>query len=554
LKNIVSYNIVLAIFSPLQILNINIIITNIFDILVISTVKMKQKLSQLAQTNIHLRNEKTKYNNQKNRALKFEKLYKEEKQKNLELELKIKELKQDKETDKHTIENYQRMIFHKKSKSCDNKTKHKSIFNEAKQVKRTNESYKKAIPKKENIDFVFEYNISNCKDCWNSLINNTKYQKYIEDIDNSFVAKQSNKVITKEIIESWYCNKCKKYSSLKNIPKSPIIFGENIRMFINFQSTILRISYSMIQNFLKIMYNIEISEGEIKNILAKEAKVLRPEYERIRKTITSQKWVHFDETWWLVQQEEDWKYAWCMTWTETEDVLFDIWIGRWGWAVKMLAQNIKENEVERKKKKSEEKIIEFVWISDNYWWYTNKFENHQLCWAHPDRKIRDLTESKSLDEDKLERCKITNKSFSKLYKTVRNEIDKEDKLVKNNKSSSEEEREKLKNKLMKKFEKITQIHKNDPKKLVTYKNTLAKYKEKYFVCILIHWIPADNNKAERSLRHLVLKRKLCNWSINKKSASYMSINYSVLLSLYWKNPKQLFNSYKLFRDNYFKFI
>jgi hypothetical protein len=38
---------------------------------------------------------------------------------------------------------------------------------------------------------------------------------------------------------------------------------------------------------------------------------------------------------------------------------------------------------------------------------------------------------------------------------------------------------------MNKFEKIIQIHKNDPKKLITYKNTLAKYKEKYFVCILI---------------------------------------------------------------------
>jgi len=45
----------------------------------------------------------------------------------------------------------------------------------------------------------------------------------------------------------------------------------------------------MIQNFLKIMYGIDISEGEIKNILAKEAEILRPEYERLRKTITSQK-------------------------------------------------------------------------------------------------------------------------------------------------------------------------------------------------------------------------------------------------------------------------
>jgi len=75
---------------------------------------MTQKISQLAQTNIHLRNEKVKYNNQKNRAFKFEKLYKEEKEKRIDLELKIKNLKQEKETDKNTIEEYKRMIFHKK--------------------------------------------------------------------------------------------------------------------------------------------------------------------------------------------------------------------------------------------------------------------------------------------------------------------------------------------------------------------------------------------------------------------------------------------------------
>jgi hypothetical protein len=90
-----------------------------------------------------------------------------------------------------------------------------------------------------------------------------------------------------------------------------------------------------------------------------------------------------------------------------------------------------------------------------------------------------------LDEEKLERCKITSKEFSKLYKIIREEIKKENLLVKNNNPSNEEQRIELKNKLMKKFEKITTIHKNDPKKLVTYKNTLSKYIKKYFVCILI---------------------------------------------------------------------
>jgi hypothetical protein len=60
-------------------------------------------------------------------------------------------------------------------------------------------------------------------------------------------------------------------------------------MFINFQITIVKMEYSIVKTFLKIIYGIEISEGEIRNILAREALLLTPEYEKIRKRITYQK-------------------------------------------------------------------------------------------------------------------------------------------------------------------------------------------------------------------------------------------------------------------------
>jgi uncharacterized protein with PIN domain len=99
------------------------------------------------------------------------------------LEEKVKSLLQDKETNKQTIEEYQRMIFHKKSKSCDKETAHKSIFNEAKNIKRTKESYKKELPKKNEITDSFEYGIDRCPQCETKLVNFKKYKKYIEDID-----------------------------------------------------------------------------------------------------------------------------------------------------------------------------------------------------------------------------------------------------------------------------------------------------------------------------------------------------------------------------------
>ena len=73
-------------------------------------------MSELSKIKQQLRNEKTKYNNKKNRSEKFENLYKEEKQKNLKKDEIIKDLKQKEETNKQTIEEYQRMLFHKKSR------------------------------------------------------------------------------------------------------------------------------------------------------------------------------------------------------------------------------------------------------------------------------------------------------------------------------------------------------------------------------------------------------------------------------------------------------
>lgn len=525
---------------------------------------MSQKISELSQVKIHLRNEKTKYNTQKKRALRFEERYKEEQRKNAVLNEQIQKLEEELIQVKQTNEEYARMIFRGKSKQdwspSDEGTEkqaelqldaHTSIFNEVKNKKRSKDSYKKALPKKKEIGMSRDHPVDGCQHC-KLLFKETEYVKrYIEDISQSFVSKDSNKIIIEDVIERWFCKKCRRYSSGKPISTTPFTYGENIRMFINFQITVLKMSHSDVQTFLDILYNIQVSSWEITNILREEANILTPEHARIRKLITQQKWVHFDETGWLVRQD-DWKdvgkYAWCMTGTETEDVLYSLWIWRWWWAVKRLAQNIEENAKDRREKKKEEAIIEFVWISDWYGWYTNKFEKHQLCWAHPYRKIKDLMESDTLNTTQKERVEKTHKAFKKIYQSVREFVQTENTKIDKNIPSTWEEKQDFKNKCIKKLETVLKIHTNDPKKLITYKKTMSKYIDKYFVCILVPWIPPDNNKAERALRHLVLKRKMSHGSVNAETAHMMSINYTVLLSWYRNSPRQFFDFYKAMRS------
>ena len=158
-----------------------------------------------------------------------------------------------------------------------------------------------------------------------------------------------------------------------------------------------------------------------------------------------------------------------MTGTETREVIFSLGENRGGGMVDTLIGRKLEGE----------EMVSFVGISDGYAAYTNAFRVHQLCWAHPQRKLRDLTETQILESGALEQCKITYKKFSKLYTRVRDETKKE-----KDHPTNDEYRKNLKDELMKQLEILTLSHKDDPPKLITYKTTLWKYREKYFVCIL----------------------------------------------------------------------
>ncbi len=155
----------------------------------------------------------------------------------------------------------------------------------------------------------------------------------------------------------------------------------------------------------------------------------------------------------------------------------------------------------------------------------NTFEVHQLCWAHPHRKLRDLKDSNTLAQEKREHCRNAFERFATLYCEVRETRATPFVL---------REREEKKVVLMEQFDIIATAHPDDPLKLAKIKKRLRERKEQYFTCVIREGIPTDNNKAERALRHLVLKRKISFGSKTQAGADTLSIIASVLLSLKWR--------------------
>lgn len=365
-------------------------------------------------------------------------------------------------------------------------------------------SYRRPVPNR--ITETKRHPVRCCAHCARTLKNKSLNTFYEEDIPLPIQT-----VVVKHEVETGYCPMCKRVSSGCVIPSKKSILGEKVRKYICLLSIGNRLSHSQIKTHLKDVFALSVSLGEVGNILKEEADTLRPAYERLKKSVTNQAAVHYDETGWKVAREEQGKFAWVAAGTENNDTVFAL--GR-----------------SRGKGNIGELGIAHVGISDDYGAYKNAFPAHQLCWAHPQRKLREVAESTEIPEEKRENCKNAYFQFSKLYKNIRQSL--------GNKLSPH-----LKRKFQTIFREITESHFLDPTPLSKIKESLKRNKEKYFTFLRHPGIPIDNNKAERALRHLVLKRKISFGSKTQRGAETTSILASVILSLKWNDPEHWFKKY-----------
>lgn len=406
------------------------------------------------------------------------------------------------------IEELERMVFGKKKKKKEDKDGGSEKKDEGKKSDKQKIHHRRPVPKEEEVTKKEPHPIDTCADCGTTLEKKTVVVFYVEDII------LGSKEVTKHTVEKGWCPSCKKWVSAIPLPFAKVVIGEKAKIYLCYLSILLRLSFEQIRTLFMTTYHFDISDGEISHILEKESVRLRPEYEALKEKIRKQKGVHYDETSWKVQNEEFGNHAWVMTGTETPDAVFDCGKSRG----KKVAEGLKGES-------------EHIGISDDYGAYRNMFTLHQLCWAHPNRKFRDLAESETLEKRFLLSCQKTHKEFSDLYHEVSLILAR---------SFNLRDRMKILPDLLARFDEIAKENKLDPKKLAVLKASLRKNRDCYFVCVVHEGIPADNNKAERSLRHLILKRNSSFGSKTQRGAERTSILASVILSLFWNKPTDFF--------------
>jgi transposase len=359
-------------------------------------------------------------------------------------------------------------------------------------------SYRRKKPKKNEITKQVTYPIHQCPDCGEELTNKKIHIRYEEDIVLAALTNQSQSTVEEQHIESGYCQNCKRRWHAKNIPPQLVTIGQQTRTFITYANYISRLSFSQIKDWLRDMYQLEISSGEIANILEDNASKLQPEYHRLLAKIRKKPIIHIDETSHLENGQKKW--LWLVTPTDTEEAVYQIgWRGK-GEALKLLGTDFNG-----------------VLVHDNYGAYSKLGVTHQLCWAHLIRKARDVAKTKTLKSKVKVVCTKLHQRLQALH----------DLLVEASVSDLK--------KLNQQLDLILRKNKLYPAKIVQLQNEIRKNRDRLFTCVTTPEVPTTNNKAERKLRPMVLKRKNSFGTRSLKGSQTFAVNASVVLSAWWEH-------------------
>lgn len=428
------------------------------------------------------------------------------------LEAKVAEQNQIIETLKLQLEELQRIVFGKNKKPPAAPVNQPSVDDDKANDRKSRapSSYRRPMPKDEEVTAEENKPLASsaCPDCQSALINIHWVVRYLEDI-----LLPVKKIIKRLKIQVGFCPKCRRQRQAMPVSAHTVSLGTNIQQAILYWTYVSRLSFQQIIDTARDLYDFKLSDGEIAHILATGSNKLEVSYEQLKQRIRGSPSLHFDETGYKQQGGE--KYAWVMTPSNSEEAVF------------LVGRN-------RGKGNATELAGDFsgVRVTDCYPAYDNMTGGHQACWSHPLRYARDLASSQDLSAEKRVLCQSFYQQVKDIYAQVRVVVQQPFEPLKRTQAYED---------LRKQLDILAKSPcQPAPKKLLDLKQRFKNYAHEFLTCLLYENVPADNNKAERKLRHLVLKRKVSFGTKSAKGSKIFSINASVLLSWWWSERENFF--------------
>lgn len=295
---------------------------------------------------------------------------------------------------------------------------------------------------------------------------------------------QPVEIIEHQVIKRW-CPACQRWHSPK-LDLSGQVFGQGrigvrIASLIAFLALVLRVPIRRIQAYLRSLHRLSISTGEIVELLHQVRRTLQGELDTLKQQARASPVLHGDETGWRENGQNG--YIWAFS-TPGEDAVryYEYDASRGQHVVRRILGGQFKGHL----------------VSDFYCGYNGYAGKHQRCWVH---LLRDLHALKEAHADDAEVVGWAS--------AVRALYDEAKEWLATHQQPTAEEREQQYVALTARSHALgLQFARAKKHACQALAKRLLRHEDELYQFVLVEGLSADNNLAERSIRPLVVIRKI----------------------------------------------
>ncbi|MGH2507306.1 MAG: IS66 family transposase [Ktedonobacteraceae bacterium] len=331
-------------------------------------------------------------------------------------------------------------------------------------------------PMPDHIDETKDATMDQCPDCGGIVSDVGERQRVIETI---IPAKVHVKMIN---VHRYWCPCCGKIVDAPVTDAFPNCrFGLEIYLLVALMRYRIGITYEKIEDLLQISYRLDLSRGELPQMMDRLANEFGDQYDSLIQELRRSPHVNPDETGWRIDGRGGWLWAFI----NEKIALYTITKGRG------------RNVPKRILGKNYDGVV-----GCDFWSAYNGYKNQQRCHGHLRRNLRETAKKKGDNSDFF--------AFKKKLKRILNDSIRIWELEKD-KTVLIEQKRRLEERIS--LLCLQSWEDTDCKRLV---KRLKRHKEHLFTFLLHEGVEPHNNIAERGIRPAVVMRKNCygNRSVN----------------------------------------
>jgi transposase len=324
-----------------------------------------------------------------------------------------------------------------------------------------------------------EHALDRCPDCQYRLQGQSlEYSREVIELPEP----QPVEVIEHRIIKR-FCPHCRRWHSPKLDLTGQVLgqgrIGVRIASLIGYFRTTLRLPIRRIQAYLRTIHHLVLSAGELVELLHQVRRSLQGGIDRLKAQARASPILHGDETTWRENGQNG--YIWCFSTPGDHAVRYYEYDHSRGQAVlKRILGGTFAGHL----------------VSDFYCGYNQYAGKHQRCWTHLLRDLHALKETRPQDAEVVAWAQALRALYDQARLTAQNQ-------------PSQTARESAYVELTTASHSLGLMYaKAKTHACCALAKRLLRHEEELFQFVLIEGLSADNNLAERSIRALVVCRKI----------------------------------------------